>query len=194
MLSGGSGDLLRAAVRAFTASDRALVTGSPSYEQPVRIAQQAKVAVHEVPLTGDLKLDLEAMLAKSTGSGMVYICNPNNPTSTIVPSADVKQLIERVAKASPSTIVLVDEAYFEYAEDPAYATLMPLVAEYPSVIIARTFSKIHGMAGMRVGYAMAQEKTLAAMREQHSASGICVMSFSAAVASLADAPRCSATS
>ena len=85
MLSGGSGDLLRAAVRAFTAQDRPLVTGSPSYEQPVRIAQQAKVPVHEVPLTGDLKLDLDAMLAKAGGSGLIYICNPNNPTSTIVP-------------------------------------------------------------------------------------------------------------
>ena len=85
MLSGGSGDLLRAAVRAFTAKDRALVTGSPSYEQPVRLAQQAGVPVHEVPLTGDLKLDLDAMLAKAGGSGLVYICNPNNPTSTIVP-------------------------------------------------------------------------------------------------------------
>ena len=187
MLSGGSGDLLRAAVRAFTATDRPLVTGSPSYEQPVRLAQQAKVPVHEVPLTGDLKLDLDAMLAKSNGSGLVYICNPNNPTSTIVPSADVKRLIEQVAKTSPATTVVVDEAYFEYAEDPAYTTLVPLVADFPSVVIARTFSKIHGMAGMRVGYAIAQEKALAAMREHHSASGISVMSFAAAAASLADA-------
>ena len=68
--------------------------------------------------TGDLKLDLDAMLAKSGGSGLVYICNPNNPTSTIVPSADVKRLIEQVAKSSPATTVLVDEAYFEYADDP----------------------------------------------------------------------------
>jgi histidinol-phosphate aminotransferase len=186
LLSGGSGDLLRSAVRAFTGTDRSLVTGSPSYEQPVRLAQQAKVPVHEVPLTGDLTLDLGAMLAKAGGSGLVYICNPNNPTSTVVPSAQVTDLIEQVAKTSPATTVLVDEAYFEYAEDPAYATLIPLVAQYPSVVIARTFSKIHGMAGMRVGYAIAQEKTLAAMREQHSASGISVMSFAAAVASLAD--------
>jgi histidinol-phosphate aminotransferase len=186
MLSGGSGDLLRAAVRAFTGSDRPLVTGSPSYEQPVRLAQQAKVPVHEVLLTGDLKLDLDAMLAKAGGSGLVYICTPNNPTSTIVPSADVKRLIEQVAKSSPATTVLVDEAYFEYADDPAYTTLIPLVGEHPSLVIARTFSKIHGMAGMRVGYAIAQEKTLTAMREQHSASGISVMSFAAAAASLLD--------
>ena len=125
MLSGGSGDLLRAAVRAFTAKDLSLVTGSPSYEQPVRLAQQAKVPVHEVPLTGDLKLDLDAMLAKARGSGLVYICNPNNPTSTIVPSADVKRLIEQVAKSSPATTVLVDEAYFEYADDPGVCDADP---------------------------------------------------------------------
>ena len=142
--------------------------------------------VHEVPLTGDLKLDLDAMLAKAGGSGLVYICNPNNPTSTIVPSADVKRLIEQVAKASPATTVLVDEAYFEYADDPAYAHADPARRRVSAVVIARTFSKIHGMAGMRVGYAIAQEKTLAAMREHHSASGISVMSLAAAAASLAD--------
>jgi histidinol-phosphate aminotransferase len=91
-----------------------------------------------------------------------------------------------VAKSSPATTVVVDEAYFEYADDPAYTTLIPLVGEHPSLVIARTFSKIHGMAGMRVGYAIAQEKTLTAMREQHSASGISVMSFTAAAASLSD--------
>jgi len=186
MLSGGSGDLLRAAVRAFTSKERALVTGSPSYEQPVRLAQQAGVPVHEVPLTADLKLDLAPMLATSNGSGLVYICNPNNPTSTVVPSARVRELIERVAGSSPATTVLVDEAYFEYADVSAYSTLVPLITQYPSLVIVRTFSKIHGMAGMRVGYAIAQEKTLAVMREQHSASGISVMSFAAAAASLAD--------
>ena len=186
MLSGGSGDLLRSAVRACTSKERPLVTGSPSYEQPVRLAQLAGVPVHEVPLTADLKLDLAPMLAKSGGSGLVYICNPNNPTSTVVPSAAVRELVEQVAKISPSTIVLIDEAYFEYADDPGYTTLIPMVAQYASVVIARTFSKIHGMAGMRVGYAIAQEKTLAAMREQHSASGISVMSFAAAAASIAD--------
>jgi histidinol-phosphate aminotransferase len=187
LLSGGSGDLLRAAVRAFTARNRALVTGAPSYEQPVRIAQQVGAPVYEVALTGDLRLDLGAMYAKSGNAGLVYICNPNNPTSTIVPSGRVQQLVEELARTSPQTMVLVDEAYFEYVDEPGYATLIPLVEKHPSLIIARTFSKIHGMAGMRVGYAIGQEKALAAMREQHSGSGISVMSFAAAAASLADA-------
>jgi histidinol-phosphate aminotransferase len=186
LLSGGSGDLLRAAIRAFTAKDRALVTGSPSYEQPVRQAKQAEIPVHEIPLTPTLELDLGQMLAKASGAGMVYICNPNNPTSTIVPSSQVKDVVEKVAAASPSTTVLVDEAYFEYVDDPSFGTLIPLVATYPNLVVVRTFSKIHGMAGMRVGYAIAQEKAVAALREHHSSSGISVMSFAAAAASLAD--------
>src|SRR4051812_17455475 len=76
MLSGGSGDVLRATIQAFTDKTRALVSGSPSYEQPVRQAKLSGVPVHEVPLTSDLKLDLPAMLAKAPGTGLVYICNP----------------------------------------------------------------------------------------------------------------------
>jgi histidinol-phosphate aminotransferase len=186
MLSGGSGDVLRSAIRAFTGQSLALVSGSPSYEAPVRQAQQSVVPVHEVPLTQDLKLDLGPMLAKGEGAGLVYICNPNNPTSTIVPVGQVTQLIESLAKTSPKTYVLVDEAYFEYADDPSFGTVIPLIEKYPTLVVARTFSKIHGMAGMRVGYAIAQEKTLAVMRDYHSSSGISVMSFSAALASIKD--------
>jgi histidinol-phosphate aminotransferase len=187
MMSGGSGDVLRASIQAFTGKTLSLVSGSPSYEQPVRQAKQAGAPVHEVPLTADLKLDLPAMLAKSQGAGLVYICNPNNPTSTIVPVKDVIELIETVVRTSPSTSVLVDEAYFEYADDPAFGTVIPLVDKYPQLVVARTFSKIHGMAGMRVGYAVAQEKTLATLRDYHSSSAMSVMSYSAGLASFKDA-------
>ncbi len=186
MMSGGSGDVLRATIQAFTDKTKGLVSGSPSYEQPVRQAKQAGIPVFEVPLTVDLKLDLPAMLAKTPGTGLLYICNPNNPTSTIVPVKDVIEVIESVSKASPNTYVLVDEAYFEYAEDPSFGTVIPLIDKYPQLVVARTFSKIHGMAGMRVGYAVAQEKTLAAIKQFHSSSGMGIMSVSAAVASFAD--------
>ena len=82
--------------------------------------------------------------------------------------------------------MLADEAYFEYADLPGFETATPLVKKYPQVIIARTFSKIHGMAGMRVGYAIAQPKTIEKLREHHSSSGMSVMSLSAATASLKD--------
>jgi histidinol-phosphate aminotransferase len=186
MVSGGSGDVLRAAMLTFTSATRPLVTGAPSYEAPVRQAIRSKVPVSEVPLTDDLKLDLGAMLAKAAGSGLVYICNPNNPTSTVVPIAQVTALIAALATSAPETYVLVDEAYFDYVDDPAYGTAIPLVDTYPNLVIARTFSKIHGMAGMRVGYAIGREKTLAAMSENLSASGLSSMSLAAATASLGD--------
>jgi histidinol-phosphate aminotransferase len=106
-----------------------------------------------------------------------------------VPAAAVNSAIERVLAMSPGTYVLVDEAYFEYADLPGFGTAIPLVATSPRVIVARTFSKIHGMAGMRVGYAIAQPETLELLRRQHSSSGLSVMSLSAATASIKDVAR-----
>jgi histidinol-phosphate aminotransferase len=186
MLSGGSGDILNAVVKAFTTKTKALVSGVPSYEQPIRTAQAVGNLVKEVPLDKDLRLDLEAMGTKAIGAGLIYICNPNNPTSTAVPAKDVSVLIEKVVKASPSTFILVDEAYFEYSDLPGFDTAAPYVLKYPQVIIARTFSKIHAMAGMRAGYALAQPKTIALMRAYHSNSGMSVMTMSGATASLLD--------
>jgi histidinol-phosphate aminotransferase len=186
MLSGGSGDILNAVVRAFTSRTKALVSGVPSYEQPVRTAQAFGNLVKEVPLDADLRLDLAAMGARSAGAGLVYICNPNNPTSTAVALKDVGALIERVVKVSPATYILVDEAYFEYSDLPGFDTAAPYTVQYPQVIVARTFSKIHAMAGMRAGYAIAQPKTIALMRAYHSNSGMSVMTMAAAAASLRD--------
>ena len=186
MLSGGSGDILRAVVTAFTGKTKALVTGSPSYEAPMRTAQHVGAPLREVPLDANLRLDLGVMASKALGAGLVYVCNPNNPSSTAVPAGDVTALIEKVVKTSPATRILVDEAYFEYADLPGFDTAAPLTMKYPQVIIARTFSKIHAMAGMRAGYAIAQPKTLELMREYHSASGMSAMTMAAAVASLTD--------
>jgi histidinol-phosphate aminotransferase len=98
----------------------------------------------------------------------------------------VSALIDKVVKASPSTFILVDEAYFEYSDLPGFDTAAPFVLKYPQVIIARTFSKIHAMAGMRAGYALAQPKTIALMRAYHSNSGMSVMTMAGATASLLD--------
>lgn len=186
LLSGGSGDILRAVVRATTSPTKAIVAGSPSYESPVRTAEQMGSPVKAIPLTGDQRLDLEAMVAAATGAGLFYICNPNNPTGTAVTGAAVAGAIDAVLAASPDTYVLADEAYFEYAGLPGFESATPLVKKYPQVVIARTFSKIHGMAGMRVGYAIAQPKTIEMLRAHHSSSGMSVMSLAAATASLKD--------
>jgi len=187
VLSGGSGDILRATVETFTSKTKALVSGVPSYESPVRTATALGNPVREVPLDKDLRLDLDAMGVKAIGSGLLYICNPNNPTSTAVPAAAVGAIIEKVVKASPTTYILVDEAYFEYSDLQGFDTAAPYVLKYSQVIIARTFSKIHAMAGMRAGYALAQPKTIALMRAHHSNSGMSGMTMAAATASLKDA-------
>lgn len=189
MLSGGSGDVLRAVVTIFTGPGRSIIAGTPSYESPVRTARTLGAPVVQVPLTGEQRLDLSAMVAVAGAAGLFYICNPNNPTGTAVTEAAVTSAIERVLAASPDTYVLVDEAYFEYAELAGFGSAVPLIAKYPQVIVARTFSKIHGMAGMRVGYAIAHPDTIARMRPSHSSSGMSVMSLAAATASIKDVAR-----
>lgn len=189
LLSGGSGDILRAVVTAFTGPTKAIVGGTPSYESPMRTAASLGAPVKAVPLTSMQRLDLDAMVAVAGDAGLFYICNPNNPTATAVQVSAVTSAIDRVLAASPTTHVLVDEAYFEYAELPGFDTALPLVAKYPQVIVARTFSKIHGMAGMRVGYAIAQPDTLTRLRAHHSSSGLSVMSLAAATASIKDVAR-----
>lgn len=186
LLSCGSGDLLKAIVMATTSKDKFMVAGTPSYESPIRTAKTIGSTVKEFPLTSDLRLDLAAMTAAAPGAGLVYICNPNNPTSTTVGASAVQMLIEKVVATSPSTFILVDEAYFEYADSPGFGTALPLVARYPQVIVARTMSKIHAMAGMRVGYAVAQPATLKLLQPYHSNSGLNSMSLAAATASLKD--------
>src|SRR5437879_13535938 len=88
--------------------------------------------------------------------GLIYICNPNNPTASITPKNDLREFI---AKTLPGTMILVDEAYFHYADGPDYESVIPLVKDHPNLIVARTFSKIYGMAGLRCGYGVAQPET-----------------------------------
>lgn len=186
LLSCGSGDLLKAIVMATTSSTKFMVAGTPSYESPIRTAKTIGSALKELPLTSELRLDLPAMTAAAPGAGLVYLCNPNNPTSTTVSAQSVQALVETVVATSPSTFILVDEAYFEYADTPGFATAIPLVSKYPQLIVARTLSKIHAMAGMRVGYAIAQPPTLKRLQPYHSNSGLNSMSLAAAAASLND--------
>jgi histidinol-phosphate aminotransferase len=186
LLSGGSGDLLRASVMAFTSKMKALVIGSPSYEAPMRAARQIDAPIRDVALDSALRLDLAAMANRAVGAGLVYVCNPNNPSSTAVTASEVEWLVEKVVKTSPMTRIVIDEAYFEYADLPGFASATPLTMKYPQVIVVRTFSKIHAMAGMRAGYAIAQPKTLEFIRDHHSASGVSVMTMAAAIAALQD--------
>lgn len=187
LASCGSGEILRIAVQAFVTPSRPLVTALPTFETCTSIAKFLKLPLHEVPVDARLALDLSAMEAKaSEGAGLVFLCNPNNPTGPVHGSKPVADFISRVRKASPGTVILVDEAYHEYVDDPAYATAVPLALEYPEVIVSRTFSKVHGLAGLRIGYAIGRPETLQKMAGWRLGSGLNMLGIRAAIAALDD--------
>ena len=160
-LGAGSGEILENAVQAFTTSARGLVAALPTFESPARTAKELKVPLNEVPVDADGKLDLEKMTAAASGAGLVFVCNPNNPTATVHSGKAIANLVARIRSASPETVILIDEAYHDYVMDPAYATAIPLIADNRNVIVSRTMSKLHGMAGLRLGYAVGHPEVLA---------------------------------
>jgi histidinol-phosphate aminotransferase len=186
LLGAGSGELLRAAVRGFTSRDRHLVTAAPSFEAPHRMAEQIGVPVKALPVDAAGKLDLEKMAAACRGAGLVFVCNPNNPTAAVHSAAAIRDFITRVRKDSPDTAILLDEAYHDYVTDPAYATGASLAVEQPRVFITRTFSKAYGMAGLRAGYALGQPETLRAMARYLMPYNVNVPALAAAHASFQD--------
>jgi histidinol-phosphate aminotransferase len=164
LTAAGSGEILVSATRAFTSADRALVTGTPSYGQPLGTARAIGAEIKQIPLDSNLKLDLDRMADASKGAGMVFFCNPNNPTATIHSASDVRTFVNQVHKLSPTTVFLLDEAYSDYVTDPAYGRGFDLLSENPRVVVARTFSKAYGMAGLRCGYAAASKQLIDTMR------------------------------
>ena len=160
IVSTGSGAILTAAVMAYCNSERALVSGDPSYGSPAGTAQRIKAPVKLIPVDSKLALDLEGMIRASIGAGLVFLCNPNNPTSSVASTAEVEQTVRTIKQRSPETGILIDEAYLEYATAPGSGTLVKLALELPGVFVSKTFSKAYGMAGMRMGYGIGQPETM----------------------------------
>jgi len=150
----GSSAPLHQAVLAFTSPTKAFVTGDPGYEAGERAARFIGARVVSVPLTKDYAHDVKAMAAVAD-AGLIYICNPNNPTGTLTPKADIEWL---VANKPKDAVVMIDEAYTHIAGAPFNTDL---VAADKDVIVLRTFSKIYGMAGLRAGAALARPDLLA---------------------------------
>ncbi|MVN77399.1 aminotransferase class I/II-fold pyridoxal phosphate-dependent enzyme [Hymenobacter sp. HMF4947] len=158
LLDAGSSPLLLAAAMHYGKQGGAIITGDPSYDDLPNKARHFNTPIIPVPLTADYKLDLDAMEKKVDGkTALLYICNPNNPTGTVLETAKLKAFCERVSKKAP---VFVDEAYIDYLPDPQGTTLIDAVKKGQNVIVARTFSKLHGFAGLRVGYIVAQPETI----------------------------------
>jgi len=171
-LTPGSGELLRAATAAFTGPAKSLVIAAPTYETPARTASAGGATVHAVPVTSEGRLDLDGMLAKAAGAGMIFVCNPNNPTGGSVAATALADFVTKLKGVAPEAHVLVDEAYFEYADEPGYATAVPLAIANPRVLVTRTFSKVFGMAGLRLGYAIAHPDTLSELQTRGSSTGM----------------------
>ena len=153
----GSSDPLSRAVVSYCSPARGLVTADPTFELAGRTAEWLGAPVKRVPLTKDFRHDVKAMLAADPNAGLYYICTPNNPTGTITPLEDIEWLIAHKPEGS---MVLVDEAYTHFAGVPVASSFAP---KYKDVIVMRTFSKIFGMAGMRMGFIMTQPANIAKM-------------------------------
>lgn len=181
LLASGSTWLLQGAVRAYCNADKPLVTAGPTFSTSEGTARQIGAPIKQIPLDKDARLDLDSMVAASRGAGLVYFCNPNNPSGTVHGPQAIDKAVRAILAASPDTHIHLDEAYIDYADPAKMQTALPLVKEFKNVFITRSFSKAHGLAGMRIGYGLGHEDTL---REINAAWGMGDVSMLAAVAAL----------
>jgi histidinol-phosphate aminotransferase len=183
VLGDGSSEILKLCAETFTGPTRGnLVSADPTFEALLNYASINGAEVVKIPLTSSFSHDLAEMGAAAK-AGLIYICNPNNPTASITPKNELREFI---AKTPRQTMILVDEAYFHYADSPDYESVIPMVKDHPNLIVARTFSKIYGMAGLRCGYCVAQPETIERIRPHQMWDSVNCMALAAAVASLND--------
>jgi histidinol-phosphate aminotransferase len=162
MMSPGSSDILMAAADYYAKGGGTILTSAMTYDDLLSRAEKFGAKIVALPMKKDYTFDLEAIKAKLTPDvKLVYIVNPNNPTGTILPTAELEAFCREV---SPKVPVFIDEAYIDFYEPADRPKLGKLVAEGKNVILARTFSKIHGFAGLRLGYAIAQPDVLKALK------------------------------
>ncbi|WP_423925007.1 pyridoxal phosphate-dependent aminotransferase [Candidatus Palauibacter sp.] len=165
MINAGSGETLRAAGLAFLRHEEKVVGVTPTYLTVYQVASGIDADVISRPLLPDHTQDIDDLIAVTNRNyrdvGMVYIVNPNNPTGVVVPDDDIRRLLDGIPEDIP---VLIDEAYHHFVEDPGYASAIPYIKEGRKVLVTRTFSKIYGMAGLRLGYGIAPPDMIDQMR------------------------------
>lgn len=171
VLGCGSGEILSTSAAAFLGSGKKLLTALPTFEAIGRCAKMLGAEVIEIPLTKNYSHDLDAMLARADAStGLVYICNPNNPTGSLTPR---KELEAFVRKLPSGTTVLIDEAYHHFAgSTPDYSSFIDHAINDERVIVARTFSKVYGLAGIRAGYAVGAPEKIKSLAERRLPEGL----------------------
>ena len=181
VLGPGSGEILSNAVRAFTSPTKPLATAWPTFENPRDTARKIGTEVRAIPLDANLKIDIDKLVEASKGAGLVFFCNPNNPTATVHSGDVVADFVKRVRAASPDTVILIDEAYHEYVTDPSYRSAMDLAKSTPKVFVSRTFSKAYGMAGLRVGFGIGDAEVMKRLGEFRMPYAVNLPAIAAAV-------------
>jgi histidinol-phosphate aminotransferase len=165
LLGAGSGEILDVVGTTFLLDGKKVLGVEPTYSTVYQHATSIKTSAIKLPLGKDYRQDMNAFVktanARAKEIGLVYLCNPNNPTGIVVTKDEVKQLLDGLPQGMP---VLIDEAYHHFVDDPKYATSVPYVIEGRPVVISRTFSKVAALAGMRLGYAVASADYIQKMR------------------------------
>src|SRR5438874_5430018 len=181
----GSTEVLRICAEAFLTRGKKLIMAAPTFEAVEYYARAQNADVIKVPLTKTFAHDLEGMLARAdNNTSLIYICNPNNPTASLTPR---KELDAFIAKLPASTYVLMDEAYHHFATDtPDYISYLEKPLNDPRVVVARTFSKIYGMAGIRLGYAVATPETAQKLRPCQLLDNVNILAALGGIAALDD--------
>jgi histidinol-phosphate aminotransferase len=183
MVGNGSDELLTLLAQAFLRPGEEIIMGDPSFSEYDFAAKIMGGEVIKVPLK-NFTHDLKAMAEQvSPLTKMIFVCNPNNPTGTMVPQAEVTAFMKAVPE---DVLVIFDEAYFEYVDDPHYPDSLQYVREGRNAIVLRTFSKVYGLAGLRIGYGIAPEKIISAVNRVREPFNVNLLAQKAALAALED--------
>jgi histidinol-phosphate aminotransferase len=186
LIGAGSNAILQMAATVYLGPERRVILGRPSYGALEHYARERGAQVEAVELRKDRSHDLEAMLAGvDSSTGLVYICNPNNPTGTLTERSEIDRFLEKL----PETVaVVIDEAYHEYAgASRAYLSLIDRpMKPRPGVIVLRTFSKAYGLAGLRLGFAISDPETVGRLASMRPLLTVNRLALAAGVAALAD--------
>lgn len=180
VVGNGSGEILRMAVGAFAKTRNSVVVADPTYEACGRYAAAVGATFRKVPMTSDFRHDLPKMNT-GTSADLIYLCNPNNPTSSLTPKQEVDAMVAYMPSRS---VALIDEAYCHFVDDSSFESAEKHVKAGKNVVVARTFSKIYGLAGYRVGYAIAPKELAEEMRRHVLDNNVNMMGLEAALASL----------
>jgi len=183
VIGGGSSEGLKMTGATFTKNGGEIIAARPTFLAMMDYARQWGATINWVDLDDKFKHDLDEMERRISGkTKLIFLCNPNNPTSTIVDKSRLKDFCE---SASKRTIVFSDEAYYDFIEEPDYPSMISLVKQGENVIVSRTFSKVHGLAGLRVGYLIAKPELANRIRENMPANTN-VLALKAAMTALED--------